>query len=508
MKINANNVTNKYTLYLDNLIKNILEFTEISLYDTNANYSSYYISSPKTQLNIIYFNNENTYIIYITDISYFNYNLNLIAYCNQKPSENINLIVAFYIEEYDEKGYHISSYEKEVKKIIDNISNIFSSIIEIPKPSGYKLISISKVNIESNNGKNIYYIYFPNSTMHVNKDTSEYFVTYPTILPINISKKYTINIDDFSLSGKKLNFSISCNPILQYNIFLLLSIQIEKYNSSGNSIFENTGMKLLLNSNSNKFNLISEELNILDNYRISISNANLQYNDWYNKYYINYPYKIIVYNKDDENGGNSNNGFEGGNENGGNEDGGNISNDGENINNKSSSSSPIGMIIGVIVGILAVIGIVVGIIICKCKKGKEKTNSNDNNQSSNQNNNNNSNIEKMLQTFNSSSSLVTTNNNTGSVILKEPKENMRTFIFQTQKQDKEIFSIESDKSMKELRKLYLEKINHKELIENKNIFFLFKGKHFTNDTNGLIKDYFKDYTNPNIVIVVDNEDKL
>ena len=62
--------------------------------------------------------------------------------------------------------------------------------------------------------------------------------------------------------------------------------------------------------------------------------------------------------------------------------------------------------------------------------------------------------------------------------------------------------------MKELRKLYLEKINHKELIENKNIFFLFKGKHFTNDTNGLIKDYFKDYTNPNIIIVVDNEEKI
>ena len=279
VKINANNVTNKYTLYFDNLIENILEFTEITLYDTSANYYSYYISRPKTQLNIIYFNNENTYIIYITDISYFNYNLNLITYCNPKPSENINLIVAFYIEEYDEKGYHISSYEKEVKKIIDDISNIFISIIEIPKPSGYKLISISKVNIESNNGNNIYYIYFPNSTMHVNKDTSEYFVTYPTIQSISISKEYYINIDDFSLSGKKLNFSISCNPTLQYNIFLLLSIQIEKYNSSGNSIFENTGMKLLLNSNSNKFNLISEELNIWDNCRISISNAYLQYND-------------------------------------------------------------------------------------------------------------------------------------------------------------------------------------------------------------------------------------
>ena len=172
--------------------------------------------------------------------------------------------------------------------------------------------------------------------------------------------------------------------------------------------------------------------------------------------------------------------------------------------NKSSSKVSIGMIIGIIGGVLVVIGIIVLIIICKCKKGKKNTNVNNNNV----NQNNNSNIMNMLQTFNSSSSLVTTNNNTGSIVLKEPKENMRTFIFQTQKQDKEILSIESDKSMKELRKQYLEKINHKELIENNNIFFLFKGKHFTNDTDGLIKDFFNDYENPNFVIVVDNEDEI
>ena len=33
VKINANNITNKYTLFLDNLNENMLEFTEISLYD-------------------------------------------------------------------------------------------------------------------------------------------------------------------------------------------------------------------------------------------------------------------------------------------------------------------------------------------------------------------------------------------------------------------------------------------------------------------------------------------
>ena len=120
-------------------------------------------------------------------------------------------------------------------------------------------------------------------------------------------------------------------------------------------------------------------------------------------------------------------------------------------------------------------------------------------------NTHNTNISESFYLNNNSLILTTA---TGSVKLKEPKENMRTFIFQTQNQDKEIFSIESDKSMKELRKLYFEKINQNELINDKNIFFLFKGKHFTSDTKGFVKDYFNDYTNPNIIIVVDNEEKI
>ena len=164
-----------------------------------------------------------------------------------------------------------------------------------------------------------------------------------------------------------------------------------------------------------------------------------------------------------------------------------------NYSNKSSSKTSIGMIIGIIAGVLVVIGAIIGIVICIRRK-KEKNIDDKNNNTT-------------LENFKSQNSLLIKNSE-GDLIIKEPKENMRTFIFQTQKQEKEIFSIESDKSMKELRKLYLEKINHKELIENKNIFFLFKGKHFTIETDGLIKDYFHDYVNPNIIIVVDNEDEL
>ena len=142
---------------------------------------------------------------------------------------------------------------------------------------------------------------------------------------------------------------------------------------------------------------------------------------------------------------------------------------------------------------LVVIGAIIGIVICIRRKKKKNIDDKNNNTT--------------LENFKSQNSLLIKNSE-GDLIVKEPKENMRTFIFQTQKQEKEIFSIESDKSMKELRKLYLEKINNENLMDNKNIFFLFKGKHFTIETDGLIKDYFHDYENPNIIIVVDNDEKI
>ena len=158
----------------------------------------------------------------------------------------------------------------------------------------------------------------------------------------------------------------------------------------------------------------------------------------------------------------------------------------------SSSKLSGGAIIGII-GIFGIIGVVAGIIICIKKKKKNH-------------NNNKIGHTNMIENFHSSSSNIA--NDTGEVIIKDLKENMITFIFQTQKQDKEIISIESDKSMKELRKIYLEKINNKELKEDKDIFFLFNGKHFSINTDGLIKDFFKDYKNPNLIIDVENEDKI
>ena len=188
---------------MDNLSENKLKLTEISLQfkslEIDTNY--YQIYNPSTKLNIIYFNNEINKNIYITDIVYFKNNINLITYCESKPSENINLLITFSITVNNGTEY-VGTYENEVKIIINDNSNIFSSILELSVSSGYKYFSISKVNIESTDENNIYYIYYPDSYIYIYKETSEYFVNYPTIKPISISKDYTINISDFSLSGK------------------------------------------------------------------------------------------------------------------------------------------------------------------------------------------------------------------------------------------------------------------------------------------------------------------
>ena len=268
-------------------------------------------------------------------------------------------------------------------------------------------------------------------------------------------------------------------------------------------------------------NSFSEKLNLTGYGYISISSATVEHNDWYNKYYIDYPYVNLFYNENiytDSiyNGTNisaiepirtvivdttRNSTTDSTTQSSGNSNNNQVN---EQIDEESGQSTPVfsskkssgklstGAIIGIIGGILGVIGVIAGIIICIKKN--------------NNNNNNKIGDTNIIENFHSSSSNIA--NDTGEVIIKDPKENMRTFIFQTQKQDKEIISIESDKSMKELRKIYLEKINHKELIEDKDIFFLFNGKHFSINTDGLIKDFFKDYKNPNLIIVVDNEDKI
>ena len=72
------------------------------------------------------------------------------------------------------------------------------------------------------------------------------------------------------------------------------------------------------------------------------------------------------------------------------------------------------MIIGIIAGVLVVIGAIIGIVICIRRKKKKNIDVKNNNTT--------------LENFKSQNSLLIKNSE-GDLIIKEPKENMRTFIF-------------------------------------------------------------------------------
>ena len=62
--------------------------------------------------------------------------------------------------------------------------------------------------------------------------------------------------------------------------------------------------------------------------------------------------------------------------------------------------------------------------------------------------------------------------------------------------------------MKDLRRKFFESIKQPELMEEKSILFLYNGKGFNSNSIDLIKDIFKNQNDCNIVIIVDNEDKI
>ena len=62
--------------------------------------------------------------------------------------------------------------------------------------------------------------------------------------------------------------------------------------------------------------------------------------------------------------------------------------------------------------------------------------------------------------------------------------------------------------MKDLRKLYFEKINRIDLFEDKEIYFLCNGMPFTIESNEIIETIFKNYKQSFGVLVIDDKDKI
>ena len=357
--------------------------------------------------------------------------------------------------------------------MINNATNKFNYFLEKLNINGRIDISINQINIEPNNERDIYYIYYPTSKLSINNEKDEDIIIYPTIKPISISKSYIINITNYSFDNNIINLNIDFKPQKPKNISLLIKLDIFNYNKSKESWGYNyLDVIIPINASKDNFKAILDIENISENSDISISNVYIQHTDWYNKYNIYYTNEGLI---------NSNN-YKSDN-----------FNDIKNLNKKSSNKLSGGAVIGIIIAIFVFISLIVAIIVyCICKKLKKK-------------NSMNKEFSKESMNYFTSHTAI---NNMGIRILKYPKEDMRSFNFETQNQLNIIVEIKSNKTIKELRKLFFEKIERKNLIKDKTIYFLYKGKQINFEEKGSIRSYFKDYKELYKILVIDNENKI
>ena len=149
------------------------------------------------------------------------------------------------------------------------------------------------------------------------------------------------------------------------------------------------------------------------------------------------------------------------------------------------------MIIGIVLGGLLFIGIIVGVVIFIRKRRKKIKN--DKNK-----------VVNGIPSNESEDKITTTS---GNINLNVPEKDMRKFHFETQSQFKIDFSIEGKRDLKDLRKLYFEKIKRNDLLNDKSIYFL-QGGNILRCDDSLVKDKFKNYKELYNIVVVDGEGKI
>ena len=300
---------------------------------------------------------------------------------------------------------------------------------------------------------------------------------------------YNINITELYFHNKnEIDITINYEPSSIKNISLSIIFDINKYNQTG--LFWNLEtyiVNITLNNNTEKYSTFLDNLNIKELTQINIRKINVISNENINKYNIYYPKeKLYITNETNEYiitlpsfnpYGNSNNEQ-------------NIENKTKRSSNKLSS----GAIIGIILGIVVFIAIIIFIVICLHKKNKKIKLVNSTNNI----------MDETPKSVNKINEITTRN----IIILEEPTENMRTFLFEMQNQEKIVLIIEKNKNMKDLRQLFFEKINRTDLIEDNSIYFLYNGKSLDFNSKGFIEHYFKDFTILYKIIVVDINSKI
>ena len=516
IEININNSSNKDITNLKNF--NITKYKEISILTASIknnineymikvdfNHEKKMIIRNNDELNIL--NNTETFNNYYDiNISEFHLNGNELVFMIDyfpKTMENITLILTLGIFTYNELMEYNKDEKINVTININNNSNIYTIILDNFNFDLRIEILIMNAFIVKKNEIDYFFIYYPNETLI-------YEIPFKNNTEIP-SISYSINITDFSLNDTGITFIISFEPYTSDNIYLSIILEILSYNVSlGKWTNKYTNITILLDYYTNQYYSNLLYFKSTEYFEISISETFAINYNFYNICKIYYTQKRITnqifipntlnqinptniptnepsYNSNNMNGDNVGNNED-------NED--NINNDNNEeisattsliTNKQSSGKKSIGIIIGIIAGALVIIGIIIFIIIC-VRKSKNTMK-----------------IVNNIIITDSEDKIRTTDN--GDIYLEMPEETMRTFVFVTQNQMKIELSIECDKSIKDLIKLYFEKINRKDLFKDSSIYFLCGGKNYRNE-EGKVENYFRDHTKLNVIIVVDEDDKI
>jgi len=520
-------ISNKSGIYNTILDFNITSVTEIFIYEIETydydEHITYNITYPKTfyvidPSNKGYSTNTSIvgkydYTIDITEFSLTNNTLNLNIDLRPETLEIFNLSLILSKHTYNDTLGYWEGGNIHIQIKVNSTSKEYTTVLDNFEISGYTEISIIDAWVENVNDLFLI-VYFPQTFLIFNK-TEESKIIYSSEISQSI---YYINISDFSLNNNEIEFFLTFEPQKSENIFLVITLDISFYNDSLLYYADKfINLTIFVNYNSDKYTAILENFYSIDPKEISIKNVYInqsEENDIYNVYYTNKKLSIessfettsestIISTSEStkvttseisselkieptidltENGNN------------GSSEEKEEESDGENLignySKNTSGKSNTGIIIGVAAGILVLIGIIIGIIFFCIKKRNNKN--------------------KETGTHNSiiSNSSLTMNKDYEDINLKDPKQNIRAFIFETQTQDKIEIKIESDKNLKELRKLYFEKISRIDLINDKSIYFLYGGKHHYFFSQDLVKKNFKDYLIWNRIIVIDGEDKI
>ena len=476
------NDNNIYNIHLIEISFNIIPFNFEIKEEFDGNSTK--IEEKTTNLPEYSPSNINLNKIHIIGYDLIENTLNLYTYFENVTNDDIYFLIKLNKDSFNIIGNYWQREEINIKTI-DNIEkNKYTAIfnnLNINEVETNTKITIIEINAYPNQGNALYNVDNSQITFDIKPSRK---LELDKINLANINQNiYNIYFTEIFPYNNEIHLLTYSEPEIFSDMHYLVSFNLDKFNSS--ELYWQRKKNSLNTTNNingtNEFILNLDDFN-LDNFpsTVTITNIKEEQSDENNIYYIHFPIKsfnienqikssiiktTIFLDTD-------------------------IPTESDSFTiispNKKISSSKIstGALVGLILGIIVVLsGITFLIIKCFCKN------------------------EKIADfpppihiSINSSTDLINVNDDI----------NLRCFNIQIQAQNQieNIIKIEKNKTMKDLRKQFFENINRIDLFEDIDIYFLCNGRPFTIESNEIIENIFKNYTQCYGIIVVDDKDKI